>query len=375
MKILQICSARELGGGEKHLADLANGLARRGHDVYAAVIPSSPLLAELSSVPKKNITELPMRNSLNVATGLKLARFVRQHEIEIIHAHVARDYPLAALAVRRTGARLVLTRHVLFPLNRIHRLTLRRTARVIGVSQAVTEGLRAQKIFDPDKIVLIHNGIDVDRFAKGREDIARGGQSTNKKLQVGMIGHLAQIKGQEEFIRAAAIVSDRHDDVEFIIAGADKSRNRENRQSFEALIKKLNLNQRVRLAGWVENIPELLGTFDLFVSSSRSEPFGLSIVEAMAAGVPVLATMSEGAQEIIEDDKTGRLVPIGDVKALADAISELLSNPEERFRLSKNAQSDVRERFSLDRMLSVTEQVYRDVLKGEAPPGFQSQIT
>src|SRR6267154_3422596 len=146
MKILQICSARELGGGEKHLADLANGLAGRGHDVYAAVIPSSPLLAELSSVPKKNITELPMRNSLNVATGLKLARFVRQHEIEIVHAHVARDYPLAALAARRTGARLVLTRHVLFPLNRIHRLTLRRTVRLIAVSQAVAEELHAQRI-------------------------------------------------------------------------------------------------------------------------------------------------------------------------------------------------------------------------------------
>ena len=136
MKILQICSARQLGGGEKHLADLANGLARRGHEVYAAVAPWSPLVAELSSLPKQNIVELPMRNSLNVASALKLARLVRQHEIEIIHAHVARDYPLAALAARRAGARLVLTRHVLFPLNRIHKVTLRRTSRVIEIGRA-----------------------------------------------------------------------------------------------------------------------------------------------------------------------------------------------------------------------------------------------
>jgi L-malate glycosyltransferase len=360
MKILQICSARELGGGERHLADLANGLVRRGHDVYAAVISSSPLLAELSSVPPKNIAELPMRNSLNVASGLKLARFVRQHEIEIVHAHVARDYPLAALAVRRTDARLVLTRHVLFALNRIHRLTLRRTARVIGVSRAVTEGLRAQRIFDPGKIVLIHNGIDVDRFAKGREDIARREESSKKKLRVGMIGHLAPIKGQEDFIHAAALVCSRRDDVEFIIAGEDKSGNGEHRQSFEDLINQLNLNQHVHLPGWVEDISKLLPTFDLFVSPSRSEPFGLSIVEAMAAGTPVVATMSEGAREIIEDHKTGCLVPIGDVEALAKAISELLSDPEERVRLSENAQTDVRERFSLERMLSETEQVYRD---------------
>jgi glycosyltransferase involved in cell wall biosynthesis len=362
MKILQICSARQIGGGEKHLADLANGLAGRGHDIYAAVIPSSPLLTELSAVPKQNIVELPMRNSLNVASGLKVVRFARQHEIEIVHAHIARDYPLAAFIARRAGARLVLTRHVLFTLNRIHRLTLRRTARIIGVSQAVVEALRTQGIFDQAKIVLIHNGIDVDRFAKGREGPGRQQQNTNKKLRVGMVGHLAPIKGQEDFIRAAALVCDRRADVEFIIAGEDKSRHGEYRRCIEDLINSLSLNQQVRLIGWVEDISELLSTLDLFVSASRSEPFGLSIVEAMAAGVPVVSTMSEGAQEIIEDNRTGRLTPIGDVEALASTIEGLLSAPDERVRLSNNAQSAVRERFSLAGMLSATEQVYREAL-------------
>ena len=153
------------------------------------------------------------------------------------------------------------------------------------------------------------------------------------------------------------------DDVEFIIAGEDKSHNGEHRQDFEDLINKLNLNQHVRLVGWVDDVAKLLPTLDLFVSPARSEPFGLSIVEAMAAGVTVVATMSEGAQEIIEDHKTGCLVPLRDVEAMAKAISELLSDPEERVRLSRNAQRAVRERFSLERMLSATEQVYRDVLK------------
>lgn len=359
MKILQICSARQLGGGERHLADLANGLAHRGHDVFVAVIPSSPLLAELSAVPKQNIVELPMRNSLNVASALKLARFVRQHQIEIVHAHVARDYPLAAMATRRAGARLVLTRHVLFPLNRIHKLTLRRTARVIAVSQAVAEGLRAQEIFDPDKIICIHNGIDVDRFAKGRADEP----GTDRKLRVGMIGHLAPIKGPEDFIRAAAVVCGRRDDVEFIIAGEDKSRNGEHRRSLEKLIDELNLNESVRLIGWVEEVARLLPTFDLFVSPSRSEPFGLSIIEAMAGGVAVIASLSEGAREIIDDNQTGRLVPIGDTEAMAKAIAELLSDRKERDRLSQNAQRVVRERFSLEGVLEATEQVYRDVVE------------
>lgn len=369
MKILQICSARELGGGEKHLADLANGLTRHGHDVFVAVVPGSPLLAELAAVPKQNIVELPMRNALNVGSALKLSRLVRRHEIEIVHAHIARDYPLAALVTQRTSARLVLTRHVLFPLNRIHRLTLRRTARVIGVSQAVTEGLRAQQIFDPDKIVCVLNGIDIERFAKAREHSDGSEQSREKKLRVGMVGHLAPIKGPEDFVHAAAVVCHLRDDVEFIIAGEDKSNSGENRRRLEKLINDLNLNEHARLIGWVKDVTTLLATFDLFVSPARSEPFGLSIVEAMASGVAVISTMSEGAREIIDDNRTGRLVPIGHPETMAKAIDELLSDEKERDRLRGNARRDVGKRFSLQTMLEATEKIYRDVLDAKTSAG------
>src|SRR5947208_5844407 len=188
MRILQICSARQIGGGERHLAELAIGLMRRGHNVFVALVPSSPLLSELSSVPEQNIVQVPMRNALNVSSALRLARFMSENRIQIIHAHVARDYPLAALVARRSSSHLILTRHVLFPMNRAHKLSLRRTNRVIAVSQAVAEGLCAQRIFSPDKIVLIHNGIDADRFARGREDALAKRDLTHQNLRVGMIG-------------------------------------------------------------------------------------------------------------------------------------------------------------------------------------------
>jgi glycosyltransferase involved in cell wall biosynthesis len=297
---------------------------------------------------------------------LTLARFVRRHAVEIVHAHVARDYPLAALVTRCAGGLLVLTRHVLFPLGRIHQLTRRRTVRVIAVSQAVAAALRAQGIFDPDTIVCIHNGIDVDRFVKCREDIADHERTSDQKLRVGMIGHLAPIKGQEDFVRAAAIVCALRDDVEFTIAGEDKSRSGEHRGGIEKLIAELDLDQRVRLIGWVKDVAKLLPTFDLFVSPSRSEPFGLSILEAMAAGVPVVATMSEGAREIIDDNHSGRLVPVGDPQSLAKAIAELLTDAEQRDRLSMTAARLVRERFSLERMVKATENAYRRALRNQA---------
>jgi glycosyltransferase involved in cell wall biosynthesis len=356
MRILQLCSAREIGGGERHLADLANALANRGHEVFAALSPASPLREKLSALPPPNIIELPMRNSLNLASAMKLSRYVRENTIQVVHAHVARDYPLAALVTGRANARLVLTRHVLFPLNPIHRLTLRRTARVIAVSQAVADALRTQAIFPPEIVKVIHNGIDIDRFTSGRESIHRKAG----KRRVGTIGHLAPIKGHDDFIRAAAIVCSKRDDVEFIIAGEDKSRTGENRRSLEGLIGKLGLKQRIHLFGWIDDIATLLPSFDLFVSPSRAEPFGLSIVEAMAAGVPVIATASQGAREILEPNQTGRLIPIGDVEAMAKEITELLEDGSERDRLARNAQIAARERFSLERMVDETEKLYAE---------------
>jgi len=108
MRILQICSARTLGGGERHLADLANGLARRGHEVHAALVPNSPLQGELAELPAENFIELPLRNSLDVASALKLAQFVRRHQIEIVHAHLARDYPLTMKRICRAMTRQAL---------------------------------------------------------------------------------------------------------------------------------------------------------------------------------------------------------------------------------------------------------------------------
>jgi glycosyltransferase involved in cell wall biosynthesis len=361
MRILQICSARTLGGGERHVADLANGLARRDHKVYAAMAPASPLRGELSHLPDESIIEMPLRNSLDVASALRLARFVRQHQIEIIHAHLARDYPLAALAARRAAARLILTRHVLFPLSRIHKLVLRRVERVIAVSQGVADGLIAQNLFARDKIVLIHNGVDVDRFAQTKHGDSERRQ-IGARLCVGTIGELAPIKGQEVFLRAAAIVSARRDDVDFVIAGEDNSSTGESRRILESMIDELQLSKRVRITGWADDVVKLLRTFDVFVSSSRSESFGIAIAEAMAGGVPVVSTMTAGAREIISDAETGILVPIGDAEAMAEAICELLDNPKTRERLAANALRIVSEQFPLDRMVARTEHVYRDVL-------------
>ncbi|HEY0078174.1 MAG TPA: glycosyltransferase [Pyrinomonadaceae bacterium] len=368
MRILHISSARALGGGERHLAGLLEGLVVRGHEVYAALSHASLLGAELKKVPDANVLRLPLRNALDAPSALRLARFVRARRIEIVHAHLARDYPLAALASRLApGSKLFITRHVLFPLGRVHSLVLRRAARILAVSGAVERALRAQRLFPTDKIRTVQNGIDIERF----ERAARGFDRTefrrrlgaSARLVVGTVGELSNVKGQEDFLRAAAlVVRALGDGVGFLVVGEDASRDGQRRAALGRLVAELGIGERLRLLGRMEDVAPLLHALDLYVSASRSEAFGLAIVEAMACGLAVVATATEGAREIVEDGETGRLVGVGNVDALAESILALLANPSERERLGAQARASARERFSLVRMIEATEKLYLEAL-------------
>ena len=364
LKILQISSAQSLGGGERHLADLANGLVNRGHDVFVAVRPHSPLTPELKKVPEGNVMTLALRNSLDAKSARDLSRLVRRNQIQIVHAHMARDYPLAAYAARmNTGAKLIITRHVLFPLNRLHRVTLSKAARIIAVSQAVASRLQADAV-TPGRVSVVLNGIDVARFQAARQKFNRrqfldSWELPEDSLLIGTVGELTPLKGQEEFLRAAVSILKQIPTAYFIIAGIDHSRGKEHRARIQRLIEELDLTKRVKLVGWLEDLAQLYCALDVFVSSSHTESFGLALAEAMAAGTPVVATETEGARELIQSDETGLLVSIGDVDKLAEAVLKLLHDQEWRVRLGTEAQKDASERFSVERMIDETEQIYR----------------
>ena len=357
MRILQLSSASHFGGGERHFVDLTNGLIRKGHDVFIAIADQSPVLPALQNVPETRILRLSFRKPLDAASAWRLRRFARDHKIEILHAHMARDYPMAALAAGNAKyPRLILTRHVLFPMGRLHRVTRRRVARVIAVSEAVAESLRGQRIFDEDQIVVVRHGIDLGRLVRATR------RTEGDVLRVGMLGELSPIKGQIDFVRAAAIIARDRAEVEFVIAGRDHSTDGSYGRELKQLVEANGLNARVRVVESEIDVPDFLGRLDVFVSASHSEAFGLAIVEAMAAGVPVVATATEGAYEIIADGVSGRLVPVGDVQQLATRISELLREGEQREKLTTAARQAAKDKFTMDRMIAETEEVYRAVL-------------
>jgi glycosyltransferase involved in cell wall biosynthesis len=362
IRVLQVNSARAFGGGERHLADLARGLHERGHQVSVALREGSPLRSRLSFLPERNVYTLPLRNSLDLGSARKLARIARERGVDVIHAHVARDYAPASLAARLAPAsRLVITRHVLFPLSGAHRLALSNVARVIAVSEPVARALRAQKIFDEDKLRVVENSVNLARF----EHTRAASDAPDRPFRVGIVGELSEVKGQLEFVRAAALVAGEFGDrVEFIVVGEDNSRGGEYRARVEGLLDELSLRDRVRLTGQLSEdaAAGLVASLDILVSASHSEAFGMAMAEALACGVPVVATATEGAQSLIEEGVNGLLVPAGDVRALAAAVSSLLSDEQLRLELGVQARRSARERFSPERMVEATVRVYEEAL-------------
>jgi glycosyltransferase involved in cell wall biosynthesis len=358
VNILQISSASSFGGGERYVVDLTNALVARGHDVTVAVRPGSPLPRHLQLSPEKILT-LALRNALDVQSARELEKFVRRKGIDVVHAHMARDYSLASYAAQRNRqTKFIVTRHVLFKLNRLHRHTLARAAGVIAVSEAVARELRESKVVSDKQIAVIHNGIDVERFKKtcvglDRELVLRSLQLPVDDRLVGSLGELRTLKRHDDFIRAAALVLKEFPQTQFVLAGVG-----EVGEQLEKLVAELGLADRFHFLGWLDDADKLLCAMDVFVSASETESFGLAIVEAMAAGTAVVATATEGAKEVIHDQNTGLLVPIGDIDSIARSVVNLLSDPEKRERIATQSAQSAATRFSLKRMVDEIEKIY-----------------
>lgn len=366
MRILQISSAENFGGGERHFVDLCEGLSGSGNEVFAALRRVNDWRERLSFLSERNIVGVGLRNSLDLASARKLTKFVAENQIEIVHAHLARDYTVASLAVRfAPPAKLVLTRHVLFPLGFPQKFALNNASKAIAVSGAVAAGL--QRTFPPEKIVVIYNGVmsenqSNDACRNARQSFRAAHDISPDAPLVGIVGELKPLKGQEDFVLAAQITAAQFPDARFVVVGKDNSRNRNFRQKIKRLVKVFGLESRFLWLDWVEETGELLAALDVFVSASHSESFGLAMVEAMGNGCAVVATKTASAGEIIEDDRTGKLVTVGNPVELAKAVDSLLTNENLRRVLGENAEKSVRERFGVERMIAETEKVYREIL-------------
>ncbi|CAN5533351.1 glycosyltransferase [soil metagenome] len=362
MRILQISSAKTFGGGERHLVDLCRELTARGHDVFVALRPTNEWQDRLDFIPPENFLYVSIRNSFGMFSAKKISRFVEEKEIDIVHAHVARDYLAASVAARSAaGVKLVLTRHVVFPLKPFYKFAVRNVDAAIAVSPPVRDQLA--RIFHYEKVHVIPNGIDMTGAADTEALNIAFRELHNIPLDAPLVvtlGELKLLKGQRDFVLAANEVAKRHPDCRFVVAGKDNSMDHHFRRELKRLVRVFGHEERFLWLDWLDDIAPLLAAADLFVSPSHSESFGLAILDAMAAGTPVIASATDGAKILITDENA--LVPIKDPVALAEKISWYLENTGARHLLGEHLRSTARERYSLGRMVDATEDLYRKVI-------------
>jgi glycosyltransferase involved in cell wall biosynthesis len=364
MKILQVCSASQMGGGEVHVAGLVRGLAERGHAIYLAVRPNSPLRDPLAGVIA-SWHEMPLRNSLDLQSARAMAELIEENDIDVVHAHMGRDYLVAALACRQARfVKLVLTRHHYLPMKRnaLYRWMLKDVAAVIAVSESVRNSVLERLALPESRVHTIPNWIDSDRFQPIERDAARAMFQLKGNIVVACLGQITPAKGQEEFLRAAARIASMRSDVEFIIGGDEKEPGRPFTRHLSNIAAELGLTRRLRFVGHVRHIPALLAGVDIVVVPSWDEGFSLITLEAMAARRPVLASNVGGIGGIIRDNATGLLVPPRDVRALTDKLLWLVSDGPLRDRLAIQAQREVHARFSRDQVLEQIESLYLELL-------------
>jgi len=364
VRVLHINSARTFNGGEQHFVDLCRGLTRRGHEIFVALRPTNKWQARLE-LPPENILHVSLRNSLGVLSATRIAEFIRERNIEIVHAHAPRDYIPASLACRiAKNAQFVLTHHVVFPMKPFHRLALNNLAVSIAVSEAVEANLR--RIFPPDKIAFVANGIDVaSRAGASREKLGQEFRFEHNipfdALLVGIVGELKLLKGQRDFILAANIVAQKFPDARFVVVGKVGSARKDFRRELKRLVKIFRLEERFLWLDFVEDNSALLAALDVFVSASHTENFRLAILEAMASGCAIVTTETRGARETL-DETMGKFVPVKEPVRLAEAIGEFLTDETMREDFGANAQTKAKEKFDVGKMITEIEKVYQEIL-------------
>jgi glycosyltransferase involved in cell wall biosynthesis len=232
------------------------------------------------------------------------------------------------------------------------------TDRIIAVSQQVRDDLLRFRVARPEKIDVVHYGFDLDRrvadAARSRDPKRRLLGAGDHDFVIGWAGRLSEIKRPLDLVRVAANVPQSL----LVLAGDG-----ELRPQVERLAAELGLRDRVRLLGYIEDLGAWYGAFDAFLLTSANEGAPVVAVEALAAGLPVVATRAGGTVTVVDDTETGYLAAIGDVDELARYLRELRDDPELRRRLGGTGATRVRERFATARMVDETEAVYLRALR------------
>lgn len=357
LNVVHVVGQLATGGAEKLLVEFAKHADRERFDLRFVSLQGRGRVAEELEGSGWPVTALEQRPGLRLGLIFKLARLFRLWRADVVHTHNAKPLYYGGPAARAAGIKgLIHTRHGQHfgegaRQRAVFRMLARMADRVVCVSKD-SERLSVNQGVPRQKVCTVLNGIDVERFAY-RGPAERG--------PVVMVGRLSPEKDPFTLVRATAIVKAREPDFRLEIAGDGECM-----EELKRLVRELDLGEEtVKLLGEVSDVPGLLARASVFVLPSLTEGVSLTLLEAMARGLPVVATRVGGNPEVVVEGQTGLLVEAGDAAGMAEALLRLQQNPQTCRFMGTAACARVKGRFDARRMVAEYQDLYLKAMEFE----------
>jgi glycosyltransferase involved in cell wall biosynthesis len=361
---LHIDTARTWRGGQNQVLLTVNGLREIGHRAALVAHPDGELRRRAAE--GLDLIPIAARTEMDLSAAWRLARVVKRLAPDVIHAHDPHGIAMASLALSLGASSakngrvpaLVASRRVDFHLkgNSLSRWKHRQVDCFIAASEAIRRILLGDGV-PPERTTTVHEGIDVDHvLAAPGIDVHEAFWLPRHAPIVGSVAALVPHKGQRYLVEAAHLILREVPDARFVILGEG-----ELREQLERQIRDHHLEKHVFLPGFRTDVLGCIKGFDIFAMSSVTEGLGTSLLDAMACSKPIVATSVGGIPEVVVDGEGGLLVAPRNHSAMAGAIVRLLTDQGLRARMGEAGLARVRERFTVERMVSETAAVYARV--------------
>jgi len=351
IKIIHIIGRLQMGGAERLLYDLCRKIDKQKFNVQVVSVHAGGTMQKFFKQAEIKVTNFHKTKRWDFAVVNQMAKFLREEKPDIVHTHLFAGDFWGGMAARRAGVRKIIsTRHDILKEDCMRDFLGKRMrqkfTKVIAISKFLFDHLVKEEKIDFRKIQIIHNGIDMSKFYDPDHKILK-----TPVVKIGTVGRLSKEKGQKHLLRAGRFLRFKNWQMTLVGEG-------DWRKKLEHLVHRLDVEDKVKFIGEVEDVTPYLKEMDVFVLPSVSEGLSLSLLEAAAAGCFVIATRVGGIPEVVQDDVTGKLFQPKNIEQLEKRLSWVERNPGDAREMAVKLREEVRDKFSLQKMAREYEKMY-----------------